>query len=48
MTVVTGMMYAKDLTVTVLYTSQGIIIVDNFDVPRGASNQGLMCGDCVE
>lgn len=48
MTVVTGMMYAKDLTVTVLYTSQGIIIVDNFDVPRGAANQGLMCGDCVE
>lgn len=46
--VVSGMMYAKDLTVTVLYSSRGIIIVDNFDVPRGASSQSLTCGDCVE
>ena len=46
--VVSGMMYAKDLTVTVLYSSRGIIIVDNFDVSRGASSQSLTCGDCVE
>ncbi|MBO2517614.1 MAG: hypothetical protein CW338_10195, partial [Clostridiales bacterium] len=47
-TVVEGMMYAKDKTVTVLYSPDDTIIIDHFDVPRGIPNQSVTYGDCAE
>ncbi|MBO2517984.1 MAG: hypothetical protein CW338_12070 [Clostridiales bacterium] len=48
MSVVSGMMYDRDKTITVLYSVDDITIIDNFTVPRGIPNQSVSYGDCVE
>jgi uncharacterized repeat protein (TIGR01451 family) len=47
--IVTGIMPARNVTITVIYTpDRGTIEIDDYDTPLGLGNVGINVGDCYE
>jgi uncharacterized repeat protein (TIGR01451 family) len=47
--IVTGVMPARNVTITVIYTpDRGTIPIDDYDTPLGLGNVGINVGDCYE